>query len=399
MVRRRRRSLARAGRGDGGAAAPDRRHPGRRDPGPGARRRRGATGLVGRRRRRAHRHRDRERLVPTVRRRASAAVDSSPNGRRSTCRPGHRPRASDTIVLPSDIVRARGSRSPSTAQPGRAARRAPTSPRSSVAGSRCASGRAASSCPSSLVEAIVAARCDLLLEGPVDQADPLGFLFDVAQLTRLGDDADAWLPEIVEPVAQVARLADRRVDDVLVALERLALSADDERAAKDLAGLTARRRTDGLGAPVSRAPWPADRPTRRRRGRSWTGRADRSRPPESATSCPAACHRMAGGELRRPRAAHVGPIDDLVRGAVARRPAGRAVGAVRPCGHAHGERARPVVEQRRRVRRGALAAPPAAHPGRTIPVSTDETDRTTVRPHRRRRELRPARAPTSPISA
>ena len=106
----------------------------------------------------------------------------------------------------------------------------------------------------SLVQAIVAARCDLLLEGPVEpDVDPLGFLFDAAQLTRLGDGADAWLPEIVEPVARVARLRDRRVDDALVALERLALRAGDARAASDLATLVGRRRADGLSDPRSKA--------------------------------------------------------------------------------------------------------------------------------------------------
>lgn len=40
----------------------------------------------------------------------------------------------------------------------------------------------------------------------------------------------------------------RRVDDVLVALERLAITAGDGRAAGDLAALAARRRSDGLHA-------------------------------------------------------------------------------------------------------------------------------------------------------
>ncbi len=103
-----------------------------------------------------------------------------------------------------------------------------------------------------LAEMIISARSDLLLEGPVDpQRDALGFLFDVAQLTRLGDGADAWLPEIVEPVAEIARVRSRRVDDVLVALERLALTARDVRAAGDLAALAARRRSDGLNPAVS----------------------------------------------------------------------------------------------------------------------------------------------------
>ena len=105
----------------------------------------------------------------------------------------------------------------------------------------------------SLVEAVVSARCDLLLEGPAEPgSDALGFLFDVAHLTRLGDGAEAWLPEIVDPVAEVARSVDPRVDDVLVGLERLALRAGDGRAAKDLSKLAARRRADAVAvqAPI-----------------------------------------------------------------------------------------------------------------------------------------------------
>ena len=97
-----------------------------------------------------------------------------------------------------------------------------------------------------LVDAVVAARCDLLLDGPVDPADPLGFLADVAQIVRLGDDADAWLPEVIGPLERIGRERGPRVDEVLVALERLAVTAGDERAAGDIAALVARRRRDGL---------------------------------------------------------------------------------------------------------------------------------------------------------
>ena len=105
-----------------------------------------------------------------------------------------------------------------------------------------------------LVDAVVAARCDLLLEGPVDQADPLGFLADVAQIVRLGDDAEAWLPEVIGPLERIGRRRGPLIDEVLVALERVAVTADDERAAGDIAALIARRRGDGLEAPVSRVP-------------------------------------------------------------------------------------------------------------------------------------------------
>jgi hypothetical protein len=99
-----------------------------------------------------------------------------------------------------------------------------------------------------LADALVAARCDLLLQGPIDQDDPIGFLFDVAELGRLGDGAEAWLAEIVDPIAAIARTEDAEVDTVLSACERLAVLARDDRAAGDIARLRARRRRDGRGA-------------------------------------------------------------------------------------------------------------------------------------------------------
>ena len=105
-----------------------------------------------------------------------------------------------------------------------------------------------------LVDAVIAARCDLLLDGPVDQADPLGFLADVAQIVRLGDDAEAWLPEVIGPLERIGRERGPRVDEVLVAVERLAVTAGDERAAGDIAALIARRRRDGLEAIASSVP-------------------------------------------------------------------------------------------------------------------------------------------------
>jgi hypothetical protein len=100
-----------------------------------------------------------------------------------------------------------------------------------------------------LADALTAARCDLLVQGPVESAaDPIGFLLDVAELARLGDDADAWMPEIVEPIAAIARSNDPEVDTALAACERLALAAGDDRATGDIASLRARRVKDGLVA-------------------------------------------------------------------------------------------------------------------------------------------------------
>jgi hypothetical protein len=104
-----------------------------------------------------------------------------------------------------------------------------------------------------LADAVTAARGDLLLEGPVGVDDPIGFLFDVAELGRLGDHPDAWMPEIVEPVAVVARLDDPAVDLALEACERLAVIARDEVAAADLARLRDRRRRDRRESPGASA--------------------------------------------------------------------------------------------------------------------------------------------------
>ncbi len=98
-----------------------------------------------------------------------------------------------------------------------------------------------------LVEAITAARCDLLLAGPVDQADDVvGFLMDVAELGRLGDGAEAWMSEVADPIASVARTPGPDVEAALQSCERLAIAAGDQRAANDIARLLSRRVRDGI---------------------------------------------------------------------------------------------------------------------------------------------------------
>ncbi len=107
-----------------------------------------------------------------------------------------------------------------------------------------------------LGEAVTAARSDLLLAGPIAVDDDVaGFLLDVAELGRLGDDADAWMPDIVEPIASIARSDRAEVDLALRACERLALSANDERAAGDIARIRERRVRDGrVSASASGTP-------------------------------------------------------------------------------------------------------------------------------------------------
>ncbi len=105
-----------------------------------------------------------------------------------------------------------------------------------------------------LADALTAARCDLLLQGPVGSGDPIGFLLDVAELVRLGDDADAWMPEIVEPVAAIGRSNGSDVDVALEACERVALAAGDDRALGDIVDLRARRVRDGRVGPDAGGP-------------------------------------------------------------------------------------------------------------------------------------------------
>ena len=56
----------------------------------------------------------------------------------------------------------------------------------------------------------------------------------------------AWLPDVIGPLERLGRERGQRVDEVLVAIERLAVTAGDERAAGDIATLIARRSRDGV---------------------------------------------------------------------------------------------------------------------------------------------------------
>ena len=89
-----------------------------------------------------------------------------------------------------------------------------------------------------LASALTAARCDLLLEGPTDaEIDPVGFVLDVGELVRCGDDAEPWLIEVVAPLESVARGDDPQLAAAVGAAARVALAAGDDRAAKDIAKL------------------------------------------------------------------------------------------------------------------------------------------------------------------
>ena len=103
-----------------------------------------------------------------------------------------------------------------------------------------------------LVAAVVAARCDLLLVGPVDENDdPAGYVLDVAELVRLGDDAGQWLPFVARVAEQVARHITPDTDGALRATARLATAAGDARAAADVERLLRHTRR---GSAVAESP-------------------------------------------------------------------------------------------------------------------------------------------------
>ncbi|MEM1332903.1 MAG: hypothetical protein AAGG08_05540 [Actinomycetota bacterium] len=111
-----------------------------------------------------------------------------------------------------------------------------------------------------VAEAMVSARSDLLLAGPVDaDTDPVGFLLDVGELVRCGDDAEGWLIEMIEPLETLLaeirpsrwrRLGRRDANDpsatpsielvdAVAAVRRAAARARDERALADTERLLA----------------------------------------------------------------------------------------------------------------------------------------------------------------
>jgi hypothetical protein len=93
-----------------------------------------------------------------------------------------------------------------------------------------------------LVDDVVAARCDLLLRGPSEVADRAGFVLDVGELVRLGDDPADWLGHLVDPVAMLARQGDGEAAAAVDAAARIAHAAGDRRALADLRALRARLR-------------------------------------------------------------------------------------------------------------------------------------------------------------
>jgi hypothetical protein len=105
---------------------------------------------------------------------------------------------------------------------------------------------------------VVAARCELALCGPADPADDLiGFLLGADQLVRMGEPADAIVPEVASAVEQLVRKgADGRNTDwtfaaALDAAGRVFAKAGEQRAVRDVAAMESRLRLTSQPLPAS----------------------------------------------------------------------------------------------------------------------------------------------------
>ena len=93
--------------------------------------------------------------------------------------------------------------------------------------------------------AVSAQRCEVMLGSFAGgDSDPEAFAVGLCELVRMGEPADAWLPELAGAVAAIARRTGWRADVALDAAERVLIGAGERRAVRDLRRIT-RGRTVG----------------------------------------------------------------------------------------------------------------------------------------------------------
>ena len=113
-----------------------------------------------------------------------------------------------------------------------------------------------------LSDRVVAERCELALAGPASpDDDPVGFLLGVAQLVRIGEPVDPWLPDVARALESAARSAPRdwSLTAAIDGADRVLALAGDGRAQKDLAAMRKLVTSDSDStAPVGLEPVPAD---------------------------------------------------------------------------------------------------------------------------------------------
>lgn len=91
-------------------------------------------------------------------------------------------------------------------------------------------------------EAVTAWRCELSLGALARaDADPSGFAVGLAELVRLGDDPDPWLPELVAAIESLGPEPGWAADVGLEAGGRVLAAAAETRAGRDLDRILARR--------------------------------------------------------------------------------------------------------------------------------------------------------------
>lgn len=93
-----------------------------------------------------------------------------------------------------------------------------------------------------LAMAVTAHRCELTL-GSVARAadDPAAFALGLGELVRMGEPADAWMPELVDAVEHLGPDTGWRAEVGLDAADRVLHAAGETRARRDLARITAGR--------------------------------------------------------------------------------------------------------------------------------------------------------------
>lgn len=110
-----------------------------------------------------------------------------------------------------------------------------------------------------LAAKIVALRCEIALGAvPAASDDPVSFAIALGEVVRMGERPDAWLPELVDAVEAIGPESGWCADRSLDAAGRVLVAAGEDRAARDLDRIVARR-TPSTRPPhasgVATIPW------------------------------------------------------------------------------------------------------------------------------------------------
>ena len=114
-----------------------------------------------------------------------------------------------------------------------------------------------------LVDAVTTARCELLLNGPACDDDPVGILLGIAELVRLGHQPAIWVPRIAAELERLAKSGTQIPAGVVEAAGRVLHAAGEDRAVEDLRRMALRVSNDDVVAELPtdgrRVPWWVER--------------------------------------------------------------------------------------------------------------------------------------------